>query len=504
MELELNRTHLAGYEAVLDTELFQEETLETIVPDACPDILRLVDTQGTALLKSKTAMDGRVTLTGTARLTVLYLPEGGEHLCSLEVNVPFSISAEGKNVRSGCAVTACAWVAGADTRTVNPRKIMTRVEIAVRVKVFAESAVSLCAGIGAEEGTVEQLTQTVPVYCVCAVPEKQFSFEDNVAIPAGRPAAEELLASRTEPVCVEAKLIGNKLIVKGEVAVRLLYRSSGGTDTAELILPFSQIIEVTGAGEDATCAVETALLAADFTLGEDGRTVAVSMSMLAQAVVRETRSVPLLADAYSTCCQLLVERVPFEYDLCRTDTVGRQSLRESIESGLPIRSVIDAYCRIGRTELTRQAGEAQLSAQVTVTVLCVTEDGEYAAVSRVLPVSCAVELPEECGGRFHCRCGSLTASPTADGVEVRAAFEFPCLGWKRVQTWAVRDVSVGESADNGRAERASVILRTLREGERLWDVAKEYGAAIGDIVKASELENEQPCAGTLLLIPGKR
>lgn len=55
MELELNRTHLTGYETVLDTTVFQEETLETIVPDACPDILRLVDTQGKILLKSKAA-----------------------------------------------------------------------------------------------------------------------------------------------------------------------------------------------------------------------------------------------------------------------------------------------------------------------------------------------------------------------------------------------------------------------------------------------------------------
>ena len=57
MELELNRTHLAGYNTVLDTTVFQEETLETIVPDACPDILRLVDTEVKIILKSKEAMD---------------------------------------------------------------------------------------------------------------------------------------------------------------------------------------------------------------------------------------------------------------------------------------------------------------------------------------------------------------------------------------------------------------------------------------------------------------
>ena len=46
MELELDRTQRSGYEAVLDTTVCREETLESIVPDACPDILRICDTEG--------------------------------------------------------------------------------------------------------------------------------------------------------------------------------------------------------------------------------------------------------------------------------------------------------------------------------------------------------------------------------------------------------------------------------------------------------------------------
>ena len=48
MELELDRTQLSGYETMLDTTVCQEETMEMIVPDACPDILRICDTEGTA------------------------------------------------------------------------------------------------------------------------------------------------------------------------------------------------------------------------------------------------------------------------------------------------------------------------------------------------------------------------------------------------------------------------------------------------------------------------
>ena len=60
MELECKTTHLNCYDTVLDTTLYQEETLESIVPDACPDILRIVDTEAVVCLKSKEAQEGRI------------------------------------------------------------------------------------------------------------------------------------------------------------------------------------------------------------------------------------------------------------------------------------------------------------------------------------------------------------------------------------------------------------------------------------------------------------
>ena len=505
MELELNRTHLTGYDTVLDTTLFQEETLETIVPDACPDILRLVDTQGKILLKSKTALDGRVTLTGTARLTVLYLPDGGTGPCRLEVSIPFSMSAEEKQIRTGCLVTAVPRVSAADTRTMNPRKVVTRVEIAAEVKVFTASAVSLCTGVTATGGTMEQLMQSHQPACISAVQEKQVAFEDDLNIPAGRPAAEELINSRVDVSCHDAKIIGNKLIFKGEALVRLLYRpANGGLDAADFTLPFSQIAEVAGVGENGICRVEMSLTSAEFTLGGDGRTVSAALSMLAQAVVREERSVELLADTYSTCCPVRAERVPYEYQVCQSEGTGRQMVREVIESGFQIQSVVDAYCSVGRLTQSREGGQLRLSAPVGVTAVCMTEESDFCAISRNLEVSCMVDVPEECGCQFSCQCGDLIATPTADGVEVRFPLDFPYLSMQDAHTSVVRDVIVENAPEEGQERQPSIVLRVLDQGERLWDVAKRYGTTIGDIVKANELESEQPCGGTLLLIPRKR
>lgn len=505
MELELNRTHLAGYDAVLDTTVFQEETLETIVPDACPDILRLVDTQGKILLKGKETADGRVMLTGTARMSVLYVPDGGTGPRCLEVSIPFNISAEDPRIKAGCQVVAVPRLAGADARAINPRKVLTRVEIAAYMKVFSVDTKTVCTGIHAENGTVEQLVQPCQLMCISALREKPISFEDDLNIPAGRPAAEELVSSRVELACRDAKIIGNKLILKGEAAVRLIYRpSGGGLDAADFTLPLSQITEVTGVGEEGACSVEMSLTGAQFTLGEDGRTVSASLAMLAQAVVRETRTVDLLADAYSTCCMMQAEQVAFDYQVCQSEGVGRQSVREVIESGMSVKSVVDAYCTLGRVRQSREGGELRLTAEVVSAVVCMTEDADLCTVSRGMEVHCTVDVPEDCICLASCQCGAPIATPMSDGVEVRFPLEFPYLSLRSAQTAVVRDVQIQENAGEELSLRPSIVLKVLNEKERLWDVAKRYGTTINDIIRANELENEQPECGTTLLIPRKR
>ena len=106
--------------------------------------------------------------------------------------------------------------------------------------------------------------------------------------------------------------------------------------------------------------------------------------------------------------------------------------------------------------------------------------------------------------RNFCHCSNLTASPTADGVEVRFQVDFPYHSLKTSRAELVRDLAVEDSLQEDAARKPSIVLRVTEEGERLWDVAKRYGTTVGDIIRANDLENEQPGGGTLLLIPRKR
>ena len=80
MELKLTRTDTDRFVPVQDNVCGREETLEMIVPDACPDIAQVVDTCGCCCLTRREITDSGAVLAGAVRVTVLYTPEGGDGL----------------------------------------------------------------------------------------------------------------------------------------------------------------------------------------------------------------------------------------------------------------------------------------------------------------------------------------------------------------------------------------------------------------------------------------
>ncbi|MCD7735224.1 MAG: hypothetical protein LUH48_08915, partial [Clostridiales bacterium] len=72
MELEWNGTGVDHLELIQDSGYSREETLEMIVPDACPDIVQVVDTWGFCCLARREVTDSGALVTGRVRVTVLY------------------------------------------------------------------------------------------------------------------------------------------------------------------------------------------------------------------------------------------------------------------------------------------------------------------------------------------------------------------------------------------------------------------------------------------------
>ena len=210
MDMELQRTGLDGFQCVMDRTVIQEETLESIVPDACPDIQRIVEAEGEIYLKTRELSDGSLRVGGSIRAAVLYIPDGEPGVRRMEVRIPFVCSLDDPRLRGEGRLVAAPRLCGVDARVVNPRKVLVRAELAVAIQALVPERLEVCTGVGdlGEHG-VQQRKEERNIYRVTAVAEKPFTFSDVLNLSAAKPRVEELLRSRMELHCADAKVIGS-------------------------------------------------------------------------------------------------------------------------------------------------------------------------------------------------------------------------------------------------------------------------------------------------------
>ncbi len=508
MELELNCTQINCFESVLDTILTQEETSESIVPDACPDILRLVETAGTLCLKTKELTEGRIQLAGTVFVSVLYLPETDCFLRRITIPVPFVCTMTDAAISSGGRLMVVPRLCGVEGRVLNPRKLMVRAELSFHLRVWQPTCMNLCNSVSSDAADgVQQLVGQCEPYCTMCVQEKSFTFSDEFPLSGSRASAEEILLSNVSIACSESKIIGNKLVFKGEANLHILYRThTGMLGCADYPLPFSQIMEITNSGEDAVCDLEVTLSALECEIGnggEDGsHMLFVTATLLAQAVVREQKSSSLVRDLYSTQWELMTEMSPCHLSRLGERSSAPQSVRELLETVSPASSVLDTRATVISISQRRDGERLTLTAVMLVEILYLTEADLPEFVSRRINVDCSVACRSDMDCTAACRpMGDLFTTPAAGGIELRMTAEFSWVLLAKLNLPQLKAARVDREHPLGGTQRPSVILRLTDTGEQLWDVAKRYGTTREDICSANELTEDQPVGGRMLLIP---
>lgn len=500
MDMELQRISMEGYRPVSQGMFSQEETLESIVPDACPDISRIVSAVGKVFLKDKESGEGSLRLSGTARVTVLYIPEGDGVPRSLEVSIPFQCVRDDPQFHAGCPVQATVQAASADARTINPRKILVRVNLAVWIAAYQQERRELSCDVSGGEG-VEKLRTTCKCCVIPDVAEKVFTFSDVLRPPASKPEIEELLFYRAELGAMDAKFIGKKLVLKGDIQLIAIYRSGEELAQVRFELPYSQILDLGTAPNEAEPEVAVALKSVDCRL-RDGE-LEVTLEALAQAALWVRQSVTLISDAYCLKQPIDVERTPVRVCTMAERSGRREAARKLCESGIPAKQVLD--CGVAVTALAGMPAEGgmEFTGQATASILYLSEDDAVCGVDLDIPVTCRTELPAGCTCSCTCRpIGEPTAVPVTGGLEVRFEAEFVWTTVREEQVYCVTDLKPSAVQEN--RVRPSVVIRRVEQGEALWDIAKSCGSTVGDICCANGLPSSEASAGSLLLIPAKR
>lgn len=502
MELELHYDSVNCYDIIFDGALCQEETQEAIVPDACPDILRIVDSQAQAFLTGTQVKEGSFSVTGNVKVWVFYLPEGSPNVHKLEVALPFVIQKELSAISSQCLAVVSPRVRWAQASALNPRKILVRVDLAADTKLYHPEVRSFCGGTIAPEQEIQQLLECINTDIPVSVQQKDFTVNEEVDFGPASGSAQ-LFGIRGDGFCSESKLIGSKLIVKGTLELDALFCVSGELKNVHTGIPFSQIMEVSNVGEDHLNEVRIALKEISAHITSDSQLSAeVSAELLIQAVTWEHRQFTVLKDVYS-----INRNMPVSLQVCQAQRTLEHlthtlPVRELLETASMVRSVCHYWADLGNIQFSREGEQGIFSAEVQFNIIYLDDGGELQSLNKRITLQCRCDTSS--ADRYSCWCSApkdLYVSPAAGGLEVRCTLCFHCHISQDCSTEMIASASFEVEHDSKEERRPSIVLRLASPGERLWDLAKKYRTTGDEIMSANALDSEVLPLGQMLLIP---
>ena len=172
-------------------------------------------------------------------------------------------------------------------------------------KVVDKTENQVVSGIEGED--LQQKVESVPASRVNAVSQQQFPVTEVLEIGEGKPPAQTIIRSGANANVQDFKVVSGKVILKGEVSLKLLYAPEAEDvmpEAMEYVIPYSQMLDCDGVEEESVCDVNVDVTNFNVQIKNDSSgentLFEADVKLSVNLVAYEDTEVSVVTDAYST------------------------------------------------------------------------------------------------------------------------------------------------------------------------------------------------------------
>ena len=474
----------------------QEQTQELRVSDGMPDIGSIIGAWGQTILRSKEWQGDGMSVSGGTMVWVQYMPEeGGEPQC-VESWLPFQMRWGFPETQRDGIIMAQPFLLGVDARSLSSRKLMVRTNICVLGWALDKQEQELFVPVDIPED-IQLHRNRYPVILPAEAGEKAFALEESLSFPPSVPRLEKLISFSMRPEITEEKMMGDKVVFRGNAVLHILYCADDGGEYAwDFDLPFTQYSELDAEyGEDAQIMLWPCVTALEVDREEDRLNV--KAGLVCQYRVSHRYMTEVVEDAYSN--RRTVMPVMEKLELPGILDNGNQTIHVQQSSPVDGMRLTDVQFMPLGIRVQNSGETTSLDVGGQFQMLYYDKDGNLRTATQswneTMPLPSGegtiVEGTVWPAGKTQGNLMSGSAQMSADlklTTEIRNGTGIPM----------VTGLELGElqHPDPG---RPSLILRRPG-GQSLWELAKHNGSTVEAIQLANNLQ-EEPEDTKMLLIP---
>lgn len=492
---------------------------DIIVPDAKPDVARILLLDGDVHFNRLETVQDKVIVEGVIRYNIIYVSDEDEaSIKSINTAVNFSEDLNIAGTRQGMDCKVKCDVEHIQHEILNSRKISTQAIIRLNGRVVNEidkQIVNDLAGVN----NVQILRKDFDINCYVGRGESVTSVSESMEVPAGKPSIRELLRTDIKIGNREYRITDNKIIAEGELNVSTLYigdDESGSMQSMEHSIPFTQFVDLPGINEDGRVELDYDIIDSSFEPEEDSdgelRFLKGEIELNIKAEGYARRVVGIIEDAFSPRSKMDIEKQPFIVEEFIGESKSQLILKDSLvldDESPEISEVFNMLAKPVLSEYRVEGNKVVMEGVVKNSVLYLADNDENPVFSyeQEIPfrhtvelegltsdMSCKISLDIE-----HCNYSMISARE----VETRLILDVNTGAINRVSIPVIEKIVESPIDDKRFESQPSITIYFAQPGDTLWKIAKRYYSTLDDIRKLNNLDDDTIKPGQQILIPRK-
>ena len=504
MEYKCNYEYICQKSVLTEGSSEQPVSSEITLPDYFPDIVRVVRSRMRVNISSQSVLSGKLTVEGSAVLSVLYLCGEGMLHC-FEQRLPFSKTVDVKD-DEGCIYVTQAKTEFVNCRVVSQRKLDIHASISIYYKgIIIRKETVFC---GCEDVELEKDSALINTSSLTDFKSKYFNITETVETGSTQPSVSQIASSCINARLLSTKLISDKILIKGELNVNIVYISEndGSVEHVSSTVPFSQIIEASS-NEQSTAFVGLSVSGYDIFAKTDSssqlRLFELSANVRADISIYDNREISVVNDLYSTEYNVVptVANVELrDYIQTQTDTY---LVRDRIEiNNQKITAVYDASAAVSELNYKCENGIFKFFGTVSVNLLNDTENEGVTALEKTVEFEFEKDVDTGSKSVFAELCGTVTGVSFNiigdNSVEVRAEIEIASVLFSENGKKLISNIEINEDKKDNNKHGVTVYFAD--KGERVWDIAKRFNTTVNSLCEENSLSTQKLEADKKLII----
>ena len=485
---------------------------EVSIPESSSPIAKILDVSADAIISGREVIQDKVMVEGILRYNVLYIPEDDTIIDSLDAEIGFTQYLDLPGAKPKMASRLQLNVEHVDYELLSSRRINVKsvLDLSGQVSEVTEME-AIIEFSGVED--VEVLRDNIHVTSLAGTGHSQTMVREDLELADSMPSIMKILRRNAKVRINEKKVADNKVVVHGDVDLKLLYLCEDEDEPIQFIthsIPFSQVVEIQGAYQGMECWADVSI--SEFyvdpreDINNELRIMDTELVLSLDAQVFDAQEGEIIVDAYSPNLAMALKKRNIKLKQFTGESQGQTIVKESVtfpEGVSKARKILYVDVRPTVTDDRIEDGKVIVEGILTAQIVYQTNDPALpvASFQEDFPFSHALEV-DGIESNMDCVSEAIVENISHSLLaQDEAELKIPVLCRTTVYHTIGKDVIISaEEVDEKAGPEAGIYIYYVQPDDSLWSIAKKYNTTVSNILKYNVLEGDTPSPGSRLLI----